>query len=310
MKYLFLLFSILLFPTTQAQFIINFGGNNYYKAKVYLEDNTMKEGYLLDFKDDNVVSFAPQKFIENFSTDENKQGFKNKFYYFRETEKGKDEKIMLSDIKRIDLTKYNGATQKERTDTFEKVNLARVTNDLEIQSEDEFVLLPLYFSNSKISIYGYSLVGCDDLSKINCRATIMHQFYFKKQGDEYAIKPLDFNLFTIGKAEDKYYKSFEYFGKDCPEFLAYLRDLEEKNKSQESQKRTKVISGKKAKELFHTKEYDSYEKNIKKMKKKLDRKDFKVYEAQQKELFFDELAESFYDKMYNELIVTYINSCE
>src|SRR5690606_12279560 len=158
--------------------------------------------------------------------------------------------------------------------------------------------LPLFSDNSKVSIYAYTLNGCRDLSNINCRAGIRHNFYFKKQGDDFAIKPLDISLFSIGKAEGKYYKSFEYFGKDCPEFLAYLSDLEEKVKSQASQKKGMIISGKKAKELFHTAEYDAYENDIKKMKKKLDRKEFKIYKIEREELFFEELVNSFYEKAY------------
>ncbi len=301
---------MLFFQIISAQLLINFGGNHYYQSKIYLEDGTVKEGYLLDFQDENVISFAPQKVIERFTTMENQLGFKNEFYYFRTSEKGKDEKISIVDIKKIDLKIINSKTKFERIDSYEKVNLARVTNDLEIQSVNEYVLLPLYFSNSKITIYANTINGCDDLSSLNCRASITHDFYFRKKGEEYAIKPLDGNLFTIGKMEDKFYKSFEYFAKDCPEFLTYLSDLRVQAKSQAPQKKYMVMSGKQVKKMFHTKEYESYEKDIKKMKKELSREEFKIYEIERKNQFFDALRSTFYEKTYNELIINFINSCE
>lgn len=310
MKHIFLLIGFLIFQNLSAQLIINFGGNHYYQAKVYLEDGAVKEGFLLDFEDEKVFTTGPKKVIESFTTQENQLGLKNEFYYFRKTEKDKDEKIPITDIKKIELKLKNKITDKERIDTYEKVNLARVNNDIEIQSSEEFVLLPLYFSNSKITIYAYSLNPCDDLSKIQCRAGIQHEFYFRKQGEDYAIKPLDGNLFTIGKMEDKFYKSFEYFGKDCPEFLSYLNNLKNQSESQKPQKKVMVMSGKKMKEYFHTEEYDAYEKDIKKMKKKLEKDEFKIYEIERKEQFFDELRISFYDQVYNELIIQFINSCE
>ena len=49
---------------------------------------------------------------------------------------------------------------------------------------------------------------------------------------------------------------------------------------------------------------------IKKMKKKLEKDEFKIYEIERKEQFFDELRSSFYNKAFNELIVNFINSCE
>lgn len=310
MKHLFLGIGFLLFQNISAQLFINFGRNHYYQAKVYLEDGSIKEGFLLDFADEKVFTIGPKKVIESFTTQENKSGFKNEFYYFRKTEKDKDEKIPITDIKKIEFKLIYKITNKERIDTYEKVNLARVNNDIEIQSKDEFTLLPRYFSNSKITIYAYSINPCDDLSKIQCRAGIQHEFYFRKQGEDFAIKPLDGNMFTYGKMEDKFYKSFEYFGKDCPEFLSYLNDLKIQSESQNPQNKVMVMSGKKMKEYFHTEEYDSYERDIKKMKKKLERDEFKIFEEERKEQFFDELRASFYEKVYNELIITFINSCE
>lgn len=310
MKHLFLLIGFVLFQNLSAQLLINFGGNQYYQAKIYLENGFEREGYILDFNDEKILSFTIQHDIKKLTTIENQRGLKNEFYYFRESEKGKDEKILLTDIKKIDFTTINSVTKKAKHHTFEKVNLARVNNDLEIQSENEYALLRLFFSNSKIAIYNYISNGCDDLSSLNCRMAITHDFYFRKQGEEYAIKPIDINLFAIGKVEDKFYKSFEYFGKNCPKFLTHLNELKTIAQNQAPKKKYMILSGKETKALFHTKEYDAYEKDIKKMKKKLDKEAFKIYKEERKEQFLNDVANAFYDKVYDELIMNYINSGE
>lgn len=310
MKFIFLLFFLTVVLKSNAQLLINFGGNQYYEAKIYLENGTEKEGYILDFNDEKFLSLAIQHDIEKLTTIENQRGLKNEFYYFRESEKAKDEKILLTDIKKIELITINSVTKKPKHHTFEKVNLARVNNDLEIQPENEYVLLRLFLSNSKIAIYSFTSNGCDDLSSINCRMGITHDFYFRKQGEEYAIKPIDINLFAMGKVEDKFYKSFEYFGKDCPKFLTYMNELKTIAQSQAPKKKYMILSGKETKAMFHTKEYDDYEKDIKKMKKKLEKDAFKIYKEERKDEFLNEVANVFYNKVYNELIINYINSCE
>src|SRR5690606_29123069 len=106
MKKLIVLAVIFCFQLLNAQFVINLGKNNYYESKVYLENGTEKQGYLLEFGDKKVVNFQPQLIAESFASSETRFGLSDKYFYFRENERGDDEKIPFADIRKIERKEF------------------------------------------------------------------------------------------------------------------------------------------------------------------------------------------------------------
>lgn len=296
-KFLLLLF-LIISPTLFSQIIFNFSKNKYFTAKVYLEDGTIKEGYLKDFNDENFVSFYPQKIAELFGSVEEINGLANDFYYFIKDENSEVEKIDFKNIKTIDFAKEIDNSEDYKF-TLEKVKIVNINNDLQIEVSETDVLLPIYYSSGKIKIYSML---------INFGSANIPYFYLKKPESEYAV-----NVFkvTIGDAINmkkigpKMYESLSYFGKDCEEFsqkLLLKKDFYYNDFVQFSRKHFDY-------KIFQQKSNDM-EKEIKKAKKTMTKDELENYKSALIKKYLDDKTKYFYDNLIDESVIDYINSCE
>src|SRR5690606_32951959 len=157
--------------------VLNLGKNIYNKAKIELEDGTIKEGYVLSFDDKNAYYFDTSQYEQLFASPEHNNNLTKEYYTFRENEKAKDQKINMSDIKKISLEEPNPITGEVETHDYEKVKIAKPNNDLEMKFWDNEVLLPLFYSNAKIKIYNFSEIKCANRSVNSCNVS-GYDYYF------------------------------------------------------------------------------------------------------------------------------------
>lgn len=292
-----ILFLVLLISgqTLFSQLIFNFSKDKYYHAKVYLEDGTVKEGYLKDFNDENLVSFYPQKIAESFGSMEENTGLSNDFYYFIKDENSKEEKITLMDIQKIEFAKDNDHSEQYQF-SLEKTKTATINNDFQMIENNRFALLPVYFSNSKITVYAMLV---NDFFPF---------FYLKSPENEFAVRAFRLSIgdvFNTKSISTKTYESLDYFGKDCEKFSENLL----KKKDYFDNEFLDVIKMKFNYKLFQEKR-GLYEKDLKKAKKSMGKEDFLKYKSQKTKEYLDEKTKYFYDTVLNEIVIDYINSCE
>ncbi|QRM90745.1 hypothetical protein FG167_16365 [Lacinutrix sp. WUR7] len=91
-------------------------------------------------------------------------------------------------------------------------------------------MVPL-IREGEINLYGLRAYNCASGSR--CEMTYVIA-YIKNKNHDFAYIPIDYNrinIFNLGKMDNKFLKSFEEAGSDCPAFLTYLND---KRKSFES----------------------------------------------------------------------------
>src|SRR5690554_5697754 len=84
MKKTLLFITILCIQFLCGQFVLNFDNNIYYKAKVELEDGSVKEGYVLSFDDKTAFYYNTSEYQLLFGSPENNNGLieeQNKMFY-------------------------------------------------------------------------------------------------------------------------------------------------------------------------------------------------------------------------------------
>jgi|26BtaG_2_1085354.scaffolds.fasta_scaffold00206_15 hypothetical protein len=280
-------------------FIINLGKNNYLKSKVHLEDGSIKDGYVLEFHDEPVIKHVLEETLDGFKMIENQMGLQKDFYFFREIEKGKDEKIGMKDIKRIEveISKYNSHILEPLV--FEKVKLSWANNDSSMNFQDRYTLLPIIISNSKITVYGVSL-------------NEYPRFYLKNKEDEYAVIPVKItasDVFNQRKVTERYLTSMHYLGKDCP---AYLTILESYKNAGEANPLTKMQKKTVTKDFTNSEKSikKSYSEDLKIAKKNLKKDELRDYRELRKFQLTNELMNFHYNTYFNEMVIQYINSCD
>ncbi len=311
MKKLITLIGILCFPFLNAQFVFNIGKNQYFESKVYLEDGTVKEGYLLDFGDKRVVNFQPQLIAESFASSETRFGLADKAFYFRKSEKGDEEKIELKDILKIERKEFKPRSDEFQIVTYEKLKVIMYDNNLQKDMDVPEFLAPVKFKNGKISVFSFVESQCQSDSYSSCKISALH-YYFKPADKTEGIKPTNFtfgNFFTIAKLSDKYYLSFKLLGEDCPKFLEYVEQQESLNKAGFQAKFVKLVKNIYGKKLTDTYKAE-YKAKKKKAKKQMKKEDFKRYEAELYQEYINDSSTMFYEELFEEMIVQYINSCE
>jgi hypothetical protein len=306
MKHLFLIIGFLAVQTLSAQLILNLGKNVYYKAKVELEDGTIKDGYILKFDDRDVFYYNYAAYESLFASPEHVDGLTRNDYVFRNDAKGKDENLKMNDIKRITVEKPFLTTDEIDVQVYEKVKIAKPNNDLGIDVWENEVLLPVQYSNSKITIYNYTKVTCTGNALKSCFAS-GYNYYFLPTGAEYAVKPFEITastIFSIKKIGPKVFASLEYMGQNCPTYLEHLASRKSKY--------TEDFGGDLSKEYnkIYKEEIAAYKDDLKKARKSMSKEAYKNYEIEQKRKQISEQNERFYNAMFNEEIIDYINSCE
>lgn len=304
-KNILLLLTFLVSMNASAQLTLNFGKNVYYKAEVELEDGTIKSGYVLDFQNKPVISNQMVNTLSAFNPKERNLGLANRFYHFRKDKNAKNEKIPISDIRSINLYKHNNLTNKETEHRFQKTKVAKFQKGDKIKYYNGDYLLPVYYSNAKLTIFHYNLVSCTNKDKSNCYVDPIN-FYFQANDNEYAILPIHVigsDIFSPNNVALRFNNSIEYFGKNCPNFL-------NKYKEQLSDVTQLITTNNKN-------EYDdfiqfrtSYLEDLKKNKKKMKKKEYKIYAEERLEQYSTESANHFYNKVYDEIVSLYINNCE
>lgn len=298
MKKFMLLFVLLIGQTIFSQIIFNFSKDRYYNAKVYLEDGSLKEGYLKDFNDENLVSFYPRKVAEAFASMEEKGGLSNDFYYFRSDENSEEEKISLQEISHIELSKQNPDSEDYQF-TLDKVKLATIDKDLNMALNTNYVLLPVYYSSGKLKIYTITT---------NMGTGSFPSFYMKSLDNERAVRIFKIGMgdvFNLKKIGPKIYESLFYFGKDCDAFIEKLTDEKDFYYNAFVDYAKQKLNYK----IFQEK-WGLMEKDLKKAKKSMSKDDFKIYQAKKHKEYLDGKTQYFYDIIMNDRVVDYINSCE
>ena len=263
-----------------------------------MEDGTIKEGYLKDFNDENLVSFYPQKVAESFGQMEDNNGLANEFYYFIADENSKEEKIALTTIEKIEFDKESDDSEDYKF-TLEKVKIASINNELQMVNNGKFVLLPVYYSNSKLKIY--SLL-------VNLGSSSFPYFYMKTQKDDYAVRVFKISMgdvFNLKKMGPKLYESLAYFGKDCEAFTEKLAAKKDFYYNDFVDYAKEKLNNK----IFQEK-WAVYDKDIKAAKKNMNKDEFKKYKSKKLKEYQDDKSRYFYDTMLNERVEDYINSCE
>lgn len=312
MKAILLIVTILSFQFLNAQFIINIGKNNYYESKVFLEDGTVKEGYLLEFGDKKVMNFAPILIANSFASSETRFGLSDKYFYFRKTEKSDEEKIPFTDIKRIERKEFKPKSDEFQIVAYEKLKLIMYDNKLKKDMEVPEFMAPVKFTNGKISVFGFIESQCTGNGYNSCNVAGIH-YYFKRTDRLEGVKPTNFtygNFLTITKLTDKYYLSFELLGENCPQFLKYLKAEEAKNREGFQHKFVDLVKKIYRKELTDTYK-DEYKAKLKKAKKEMKKDAYEKYEAEIYQDYVNDSGDLFYDELFNEMVIQYINSsCE
>lgn len=290
-----------------GQFTLNLGKNIYHKALIELEDGTEKSGFVLSFDDRNVVYLSEVKHYQNlFGSPEFTNGLTKEFYDFRKDEASKDEKIPLNSIKKITVEEKNSISNQVETEVYEKVNIIKPTNDLTMEVRETPVLLPVYFSNSKLTIYNFTEILCsgNSITKCNIKG---YNYYFKPKNSEVAVKPFEITIgsvFNLKKLGPKMYLGLEYMGKDCPAYLGKLASNKEKY-----QEDFASVANKEYSQSFKE-AVDKVNADLKAAKKSMSKEDYKQYEIEVKLKQFKEQDEMFYEALFNEEVMNFINSCE
>ncbi len=271
-----------------------------------MEDGTSKTGFVLSFDDKTSFYYNNSDYQILFGSPENNSGLAKEFYYFKKDEKSEDEKIKLIDIKRITVEQPELYSGKIKTNVYEKVKIAKPNNDLTLDFKEKPILLPIFFSNEKLTIYNFTEMLCKGNS-INSCSIKGYNYYFLPKNAEYAVKPFEITagtIFSMKKIGPKIYKSFEFMGKECPIYLEHLSNR--KSKYDES------FCNSVNKEFNNTFKANQakYDDDLKKAKKSMSNDDFTKYEIDKKIERIDESNKMFYNAIFNDEIVDYINSCE
>lgn len=259
-----------------SQLVFNFSKKEYIPCDIELTNGNTLTGYIKDFDEPNAVEFSGFEFSVESRTD-----LDRKSYVFRQDLKGEKQDIMLADIQSIVL-------KDEDTITYEKVKLKTVNSNLEEVDLNREIMIPL-IREGDINLYGIKVYNC--ASGAGCEMAYVLA-YIRNENHEHAYIPIDFNrinLFNLGKIEDKFIRSFELAGSDCPAFLEYLEEQKKLFEDKSFQK-------------THKENYKNFRKDVKQKLKAI-----KGRKNKQKEE--DKLYAAYFLKMYTDVIDQYSIRC-
>lgn len=288
-----------LFSLTNYAQIINLNKNNYFKAKVYLTNGTVKEGYIKQFNENHVFSSGIGQAVKDFGPIESRFGLSNHTYKLRPTKKGHNERILLEDIKKVERQEYDPETDKmDRLKTYEKIQVLRVKKDGVTKEKVEF-LAPVFYKSDKITIYSF-LLEVEG-------GQIYPFFYFKPKGKDYAIKPMRFSfgeLMSRNKMYRRYRRKLLYIANSCKK-LKGKADQTIPLTRKEFKKRFRTDF----KYLYRDLE-KKYHKKIKSAKKQLSSERAKKAEKVLNDDYIQEASQYWYDKYYKDFVMAYSNQCK
>lgn len=215
-------FSLLTSLLFQAQVFLYSGNKPYVKADLYLEDGSIKSGYLQNFKTPKLTEIQAG-FLHGI---EKKLNYLVKEFKFKEEKNSTLQIIPIEDVKRIILTDSNGNDQL----TYDKMKLKTVNVKGELIDVEKTVVLPLE-QEGKFNLYGINL----SFTQNNRYTNSMYLPYIKKPNDEYGIILIDINrinLFNLGKIDDKIKTGLLAISNDCPN---YQKDIDNEMKTFENE---------------------------------------------------------------------------
>ncbi|MCF1193902.1 hypothetical protein [Mangrovimonas futianensis] len=275
-KFLLQIVFLLFVTSTYSQLVFNFSKKEYIPCEIELSDGNTLRGFVKDFDEPNAVEFSGYQF-----SIESRTNLDRKFYTFVKELKGEKQDIMLEDIQSILL-------KDEDTIKYEKIKVKTINSNMEVVDLNREVMIPL-LREGDINLYGIKVYNCG--SGMGCEMAYVLA-YIKNENQEHAYIPIDFNrinLFNLGKIGDKFLKSFEMAGSDCPAFLEYLEEQ-------------KVLFDDKSFQKAHKEDYKNFRKEV---KQKL--KTIKGGKNKRKEE--DKLYAAFFVKMYTDMIDEYSSRC-
>lgn len=248
-------------------------------AEIKLANGEIISGYIKEFNVPNAIEFPD--FTFNFNIESELRLDRTKFN-FRRTLEGSSEKIDLNSIKSITL-------KSEDTITYEKLKLKTINSKLEVVDLEREIMAPI-IKSGKINVYGIKVYECS--SSYGC-SLMWVLTYIKKPNDEFAYIPVDYNrlnIFNLGKIDDKFFRAFEEVGKDCPEFLNYIKEKKAKFSDKAYKKELSTAR----------KQFDKDKKEkLKQIKNNLERRKVE-----------DEMEIQYYLKFYLDEIKEYSSRCK
>lgn len=260
------------------ELVFNLSKKDFIASEIVMNDGTVITGFIKDFTLPNTIEFRGIGF--DFKSIESKLSLDRSEFNYKSEEKGPVEKLKLTDIQSIVL-------KAEDTIKYEKIKLKTINSKLEVVDLEREIMAPL-IEEGKINLYGFTVYECSG----NCIMTFVIA-YIKKPEDEFAYIPIDFNrinLFNFGNIDDKLFKAFEETGKDCPDFVAYLKETQASFENKENVKDAR--------------------KKHKELKKERTAKVKEVKGARAKNKLRDELITQQFLEMYLDIIDVYEAKCE
>lgn len=281
MKKILCLLVLIISSYIQAQDVIfTTSQKDYIPCEIILNNGSILNGYIKDFTLPKTVEFRTPAY--SFKAIESKLNLDKTTFKFKNNLSEKDQKLSLENIHSIAL-KDSDAT------TYEKLKLKTINSNMEVVDLEREIMIPL-IREDKISLYGLKVFNC--FNGNNCEMMYVIA-YIKNQNQDFAYIPIDvnrINLLNFSNADDKFLKSFEEAGSDCPEFLAYM---EEKRVS------------------FADKDFrKAYKENYKTFQKEKKAKLKLIKGLKNKEKAEDEMDSDFFLKMYTEVIEEYSSRCD
>lgn len=282
---------ILLFTFNFAKPIEEDLADNYLPVTIQFEDGSERRGF--------IKSFIKSKVIVNensFNTkfDEKLFGLKTKTFSFKSDRNGKTEKLSIKDIKSMTLVRGE-KDGKEVKMMLDKVVLSEIKKNKSVKKENEFTLLPVFYKSPKITVHFFKVDGGST------------QFYFRKTNDNLAFKHSGKmnDIFNPSGFNQRIVDIFEYIGRDCPQYLAWLATIDTRVKLIGE---NKIDQAMKEQSPFHQLPED-YKEDIKEARKTKERKDFKSYKAWRKEQLSDDMIDSAF-MIYEPYVTEYLTTCE
>lgn len=152
---------------------------------------------------------------------------------YKTSESSSSEKMATKDIAKIAyLDKDN-----DEAIAYEKLKVKEFDRNGDLKdAKNEVFLSQIY--DGKIGLYGHPNVMCTKNGQVGpymCEYTYS-TFYLKNNLENFAIMPLDINLFDVKRSFDNFVKAFKVAGKDCPEFTKYLDSFRKKMDDKNFQK--------------------------------------------------------------------------
>lgn len=277
----FLILFVILFNFQFSQATSNgMAGKGFIPAVILLEDGTQKSGELLEFRYFNITNQGPIASIKAF---EYKFGLQTtKFTFKPSADSKKTETISIENIKQIHLT--------DEGSFYEKVKIGTIRSKKNINQQKAYSLLPVYFKNSKLTIYNL-FVNYESL------------FYILKAGEPLAIK-IEFTMadeLNHANIKEKFSLLFLHIGADCPNYLNWLN-----NSSMTVKEHVEIQKNMNA-QLYELE--TAYNQEVKNAKKSMKKDAFEAFVQKRKSKFIHDYIETQF-QAHEPYVTEFINRCE